>query len=155
MSFGCVRARSSSRAAVERPTAFIGPTAPASEGAAAHVVHGGEPLGMMTYSEPGSRATGSEAVLFPCFIPANTCVTGSDLEVNGMPLKAKRPQREVKFHPGGGKCDVNASIGWSLDSWHRCIHMMTRKNECHLSGVSELVFLWCSKCCTSVVTHYI
>ena len=41
-----------------------------------------------------------QAVLFACFIPANICVTGSDLQINGMPLEAKRPQRETIFIGG-------------------------------------------------------
>ena len=49
------RARSSGRAAVERRTAFIGPTAPASERVPPRMWCTVNHLGMMAYSEPGAE----------------------------------------------------------------------------------------------------
>ena len=49
---------------------------------------------------PATQLGDLQAVLFACFIQANICVTGSDLQINGMPLEAKRPQRETIFIGG-------------------------------------------------------
>ena len=57
-----------------------------------------------------------QAVLFACFIPANICVTGSDLQINGMPLEAKRPQRETIFIGGAAAISKMRQFDLSLDS---------------------------------------
>ena len=53
------RARSSGRAAVERRTAFIGPTPPASERVPPRMWCTVNHLGMMTYSEPSDADDGA------------------------------------------------------------------------------------------------
>ena len=57
-----------------------------------------------------------QAVLFACFIPANICVTGSDLQINEMQLEAKRPQRETIFIRGAAAISKMPRFALSLYS---------------------------------------
>ena len=67
-----------------------------------------------------------QAVLFACFIPANICVTGSDLQINGMPLEAKRPQRETIFIRGAAAISKMPRFDLYLDS---CVFCLSHSTE--------------------------
>ena len=66
------RARSSGRAAVERRTAFIGPTSPASERVPPRMWCTVNHLGMMTYSEPWDADSAKLCQMFGLTIDKTT-----------------------------------------------------------------------------------